>query len=171
MKAHTEERAYTRTSGPKRLPVQAPPLCRVQLIKERRRVIGEPISGPEEAYAIFSPLIEFADREHFAVILMDSPGRPLGVHIAHTGTLSMALVGAREIFRVAILANAASVILSHSHPSGDTKPSPEDLTATENLVKAGYLLDIPVEDHLILGDGEWLSLRRSHPKLFRSGGH
>jgi DNA repair protein RadC len=76
------------------------------------------------------------------------------------GDLSSALVHPREVFKPAILSNAASVILAHNHPSGDPQPSPEDCAVTRRLQEAGQILGIEVLDHVIIGDASrWASLR------------
>ena len=75
------------------------------------------------------------------------------------GSLNASIVHPRELFREAINCRAAAVILAHNHPSGDPTPSPEDVALTRKLVEAGSLLDIPVLDHLILGDGKFISLK------------
>lgn len=78
------------------------------------------------------------------------------------GTLNASLVSARDVFKAAILCNAASIVLGHNHPSGDVTPSPEDLHVTEILQKAGKLMDIEVLDHVIIGEeGSYHSLKRS----------
>jgi DNA repair protein RadC len=77
------------------------------------------------------------------------------------GILNSSLVAPREVFRAMIAANAAAVILAHNHPSGDPTPSPDDRIITEQLVAAGRLLDIPVHDHIILGDGRYVSFVES----------
>jgi DNA repair protein RadC len=64
-----------------------------------------------------------------------------------------------EVFRPAIIQNAAGMIVAHNHPSGDIKPSPQDVSLTETLVNAGRHLDIPILDHLIIANGQWLSMR------------
>jgi len=80
--------------------------------------------------------------------------------IVAIGTLSNTLVHPREVFYPAIRHKAASVILVHNHPSGDPSPSKEDYEVTKNLVEVGKLMGIPVNDHLIIGDANFISLRQ-----------
>jgi DNA repair protein RadC len=96
---------------------------------------------------------EFA--EVFWILALDAQHRIiLSAPIAITrGTLTSSLVHPREVFRAAIVAGAAAVILCHNHPSGDTTPSADDRLVTQQLVEAGKLLDIPVHDHIIVSDG------------------
>jgi DNA repair protein RadC len=104
-----------------------------------------------------------AKKEHFYAILLDSKGKILRLAEVHIGTLTMSLVGPREVFREAIRDGASSIILAHNHPSGDPSPSPEDLEVTRRLVDLGDLLDIPVLDHVIVGEGKrFTSLRRKN---------
>jgi DNA repair protein RadC len=84
------------------------------------------------------------------------------------GSLTAALVHAREVFKPAVLANAAAVILAHNHPSGDPEPSREDRELTERLVKAGRLLGITVLDHVIVGEERFYSFADQH--LIPNGG-
>src|SRR5882724_3980415 len=94
-----------------------------------------------------------ADREHFVVILLDQKHGIIGINTVSIGSLTASIVNPREVFKPAILANAAALICSHNHPSSDPTPSREDRALTTRLVEAGKLLSIPVVDHLILGDG------------------
>jgi DNA repair protein RadC len=98
-------------------------------------------------------------REHFYSILMDSKGSVLRAVPVHIGTLTMSLVGPREVFREAIREGASSLIVAHNHPSGDPEPSPEDVEVTLRLAEVGELLDIPLLDHVIIGDKRHVSLK------------
>lgn len=134
-------------------PPASVPVCRVQLVRETSRVLKVAIEGAEDA----------ADREHLAILMLDAKNRLLGVHTVGIGTLSGALIAPREVFKAAILANAASIIVGHNHPSGDPTPSPEDYRVTECLKSAGELLEIPVLDHLVIGEhGAFTSLRSTN---------
>ena len=96
------------------------------------------------------------DRECFAVALLDRKNRVTGFHVVSIGCLQGTLVHPREVFKAAILANAAAIIALHNHPSGDPTPSAEDREVTQRLRAAGELLDIPLLDHVILAaDGYW----------------
>lgn len=84
----------------------------------------------------------------------------VAVHRCHVGSLNSSIVHPREVFKSAILNNVASVILAHQHPSGDIKPSMEDINVTKRLVEAGKLLGIEVLDHLIVNsDNSFTSLK------------
>jgi DNA repair protein RadC len=93
------------------------------------------------------------DREHFMVILLDRKNAPIGINTVSIGSLTASVVHMREVFKPAILANAAAILCGHNHPSGDPAPSHEDRALTQRLVDAGKLLGIAVLDHIVLGDG------------------
>jgi DNA repair protein RadC len=104
-------------------------------------------------------MLENEDREHFTVVLLDARNRVVGVNTVSIGTLTASLVHPREVFKPAILANAAAIIVAHNHPSGDPEPSNEDVAITQRLGEAGALLGIRLLDHLVLGaDGAFVSL-------------
>jgi DNA repair protein RadC len=98
--------------------------------------------------------------ECFVVLLLNTRRRVRGHHFVSVGTLDTILVHAREVFRIAIAANAAAVIGMHNHPSGEPMPSPGDITVTRDLVRAGQLLKIELLDHIIVGNPGHCSLRQ-----------
>ncbi|MFI5387146.1 MAG: DNA repair protein RadC [Fimbriimonadales bacterium] len=113
----------------------------------------------EDVYALLDHL-KYEKQEHFVVVLLDAKQKVMRVETVHIGTLSMSPVGPREVFRIAIREGASSIIVAHNHPSGDPTPSPEDLEVTKRLVEVGKLLDIPVIDHVIIGDPGSVSFQR-----------
>lgn len=136
------------------------PVCRVQLVRERTRVLRATIETVEDAAEALAEHLAHEDREHFAILMLDAKNHLLGIHTVAIGVLTGALVAPREVFKAAILANAASIIVGHNHPSGDPTPSPEDHLVTERLRSAGELLDIPVLDHVVVGEwGSFVSIR------------
>ena len=92
------------------------------------------------------------DVENLMVTYLNTRHRPIGWQVISTGTIDTLLVHPREIFKGAIVVNSASIVLAHNHPSGDATPSEADIKITRNLIKAGELLRIPVQDHLVLGN-------------------
>lgn len=104
--------------------------------------------------------LRYEMKEHFVAILLDAKAHIMRTATVHVGTLTMSIVGLREVFREAIREGASSVIVAHNHPSGDPEPSPEDIAITKELVQAGKLLDIPVLDHVIIGERRAVSLRQ-----------
>ncbi len=98
-------------------------------------------------------------QEQLRTVLLDTKNHVLRVVTVYAGSLNAAVVRVGEVFREAIRANSASIIVVHNHPSGDPTPSPEDVRMTEMLVDAGKLLDIEVLDHLVIGHNCYVSLK------------
>jgi len=127
---------------------------------------GAYATTPEAALSVLEPLRDRA-QEHFLAITVDVRMKILAVHTITIGTATASLVHARELFRPAILDNAASVILAHNHPSGDCSPSYADLETTAKLRKAGEIMGIQVIDHIIVSKTDHRSLRATNPELFQ----
>jgi DNA repair protein RadC len=83
----------------------------------------------------------------------------IAYHEVSRGTLDATLVHPREVFKAALLANAATIVLAHNHPSGNPAPSPDDMALTRRLIDAGRLLGVDVLDHIVIGDGRYVSFR------------
>ena len=111
------------------------------------------------------PLLQHEPSEVFAVLFLSTRHHVLAYHEVGRGTLDTVLVTPREVFKAAILANAAAVILCHSHPSGDPTPSPDDVALTGRLAAAGTLLGIEVLDHIIVGRRRLRELARTRVSL------
>lgn len=111
------------------------------------------ISGPEDVYALLRGRLAHLDRERFVVLLLTTKNAVISTPTVSIGTLSAAIVHPREVFKPAIQAGAAAVILAHNHPSGHVEPSREDREVTRRISDAGETLGISVIDHLIIGDG------------------
>jgi len=114
---------------------------------------------PSHVAEMFKPQIGHLRQEVFAIVLLNSSGKYLLSEIITKGTLNASLVHPREVFRPAIQNSAASIILLHNHPSGQLQPSQDDLKITQQLVASGKIIDIPVLDHIIVTDTDYLSLR------------
>ena len=99
--------------------------------------------------------------EHFVVLLLDTQLQLIRRQTVHIGTLDQSLAGVREVFREAIQAGAASIILAHNHPSGDPTPSPEDRLTTREFSEAGQILNIHVIDHVIVGNPQSFSFTKA----------
>jgi len=105
------------------------------------------------------------DTENFIVVHLSVRKKPIGFEVISNGTLDTLLVHPREVFKSAIIANSASIVICHNHPSGDPSPSDADIKVTRDLIRAGQLLKIEVLDHVILGRAtpeqpkSWSSLR------------
>ena len=138
---------------------------------ELARRLSEPrdkqptVAAPSDAAAVLRPRLRDLDREFFCALLLNTKNALLKVSEVSKGSLNASIVEPREVFKDAIAASAASMILAHNHPSGDPTPSSEDIAITKRLVKAGELLNIAVLDHIILGqrtqgrDQDFVSLK------------
>jgi len=128
------------------------------------------ILSPEEKTSIHSPedaadLVRYEMsallQEHLRVILLDTRNNVLGIENIYIGSLNSSMVRIGELFKPAIQRSAASLIIVHNHPSGDPSPSPEDIALTRSVIKAGELLNIDVLDHLVIGQGKYISMKNS----------
>lgn len=118
------------------------------------------ISRPEDIVRLVRSRLTGKKKECFLCVPLNRRNAVLGnEEIISVGTLDSSLVDPREVFRQAILKNAASVIIAHNHPSGNTEPSAEDIDITKRLVKAGQMLGIEVLDHVIVSDAGHCSLK------------
>jgi DNA repair protein RadC len=98
-------------------------------------------------------------REQFRILLLDTRNQVMRVSTVSIGSLTESIVHPREVFREAIRHSCAAIIAVHNHPSGDPSPSPEDIQVTQRLAEAGRLIGIEVLDHVIVGDGRFVSLK------------
>lgn len=119
------------------------------------------IEHPSHAYYLLKDELEHEKREHFVVILQDVKGYVICHELISIGSLSQTLVHPREVFYPAIRHKAASLIVAHNHPSGDPTPSPQDFELTKVLVNASTIMNIPLHDHLIIGQQGYVSLRQA----------
>jgi DNA repair protein RadC len=99
------------------------------------------------------------ENEHLRVMLLDTRNRLIKIVEVYRGSLNSSFIRIGELFRAAIRANAAAIIVVHNHPSGDPTPSPEDVAVTKEIVNAGQLLDLQVLDHLTIGKNKFVSLK------------
>jgi DNA repair protein RadC len=123
---------------------------------------GQPevaIRGPRDVIDLLMPEMQELPHEEFRTVLLNTKNVVLDIPTIYKGTLNSSPIRVAEVFKPAILANAASFIAVHCHPSGDPTPSPEDVRVTAQLAKAGELLDIECLDHLIIGRGRYTSLK------------
>ncbi len=118
---------------------------------------GEPMRGPRDVWRFYAPRMEGLTVEEFHVAVLDAQHRLERDILVSRGILNSSLVHPREVFREAIAERAASIVLVHNHPSGDPTPSVDDRAITAQLVSAGRLLDIPIQDHIVLGRGRFVS--------------
>lgn len=125
----------------------------IRMVKEPPLISDKPIEGPESAVDIIADYLGDFDRELMVLVNLRSDGKPINMNVMSIGTINASLACPREALKVSILSNAASVMFFHNHPSGNLKPSREDIMATDKMIKAYRLLDIKVLDHIIVGPG------------------
>jgi DNA repair protein RadC len=113
-------------------------------------------TAPQQVYETFSFLMK-ETKEMFITLHLDGKNRIICMDLVSIGSLNQSIVHPREVFKTALLSNAAAIILVHQHPTGDPSPSSEDLSITKRLKEAGEIMGIKVLDHIIVGDGEYLS--------------
>jgi DNA repair protein RadC len=135
---------------------------KIKMVKESSALYNtNEVSNPDCAADIIRQYLDGVDREHFIVLCLNTKNRVIAINTVSIGSLNASITHPREVFKGAILANAAGIILAHNHPSNDTHPSREDIVSTERMIKAGRILDIPVLDHIIVGcdDHRYTSLK------------
>ncbi len=114
---------------------------------------------PQDVFDLLAPEMEALPREQMRVVLLDSRNRVLDVVMVYQGNVNTAVVRTAELFRDAVVANAPNVILVHNHPSGEPDASPEDVQMTRDAAQAARLLGIDLLDHVIVGQGRFVSLK------------
>jgi len=142
---------------------------KIYIVKEVvRRIMEAPaapplqIHGPEDVFRFLMPRFLHEQKEHFALVLLNTKNFIIATPTVSIGSLTASVVHPREIFAEAVVYHAASVILVHNHPSGDPSPSREDIAVTARLVKAGKIMDIPILDHVIIGEHSFSSLKEKN---------
>ena len=117
------------------------------------------INSPADAAALVQYEMSALEQEHLRVILLDRRNRVMDTAEVYKGSVSSSQIRIGEVFKEAIRKNASAVVVVHNHPSGDPTPSPDDVAVTRAIVQAGKLLDVEVLDHLVIGQGRWVSLK------------
>jgi DNA repair protein RadC len=126
---------------------------------EKRSLQSKPVTSPADIVEQIKSKIVNYTKEQFLVMSFDTRNRILGTDNISTGTLTASLVHPRETFESAIRRHAASIIISHNHPSGDTEPSEEDIKITRRLTEAGKVMGIEVLDHIIVTKNSYFSFK------------
>lgn len=129
-----------------------------------RRIVRRPaeekfqISSAEDAALYVMDRMRHLKKEHFLTLHLDTKHRVIAEEIVSIGCLDASIVHPREIFKAALKRSASAILCMHNHPSGDPTPSPEDIAVTRRLCEAGRLLGVDVLDHIVIGDGNFVSL-------------
>ena len=139
------------------------PRYRLMMVRDGSvRIRKAKLTAPEVAADLLKSYLKDLDREHFVVVALDTRMKPLGIHTVSIGSVDAAIVHPREVFKFAILSNATTILLGHNHPSGDRTPSEDDISLTKRLVEAGKVLGIDITDHLVIGNGDYYSMKRQN---------
>ncbi|MBM3958225.1 MAG: JAB domain-containing protein [SAR202 cluster bacterium] len=117
------------------------------------------ISSPADIAALLMPQMSGLEREHLKVVLLNTKNQVLAVHPVYVGSVNAAVVRPAEVFAEAVRRVCPALVVVHNHPSGDPAPSTEDVATTRRLAEAGRILDIDVLDHIVLGQGRFVSMR------------
>lgn len=123
--------------------------------------IGQRLTDARAAAALLSAILRDEPTEVFGILCLSVKNSVIAYHEVSRGTLDATLVHPREVFKAALLANAAGLVLAHNHPSGDPAPSSDDVALTNRLVAAGKLLGVTVLDHVIIGTGAHYSFQEA----------
>jgi len=140
-------------------------IVRTNLVREKSILYApRKITDPKDAVNLVKDVIGEPDRENFVVIALNTKNEFNQIQITSIGTINAALVHPREVFTGLMLCKASSFIAVHNHPSGDVKPSKEDINLTERLEASGALLGIQMLDHIIIGDDKYYSFKEEKSK-------
>lgn len=117
------------------------------------------VGSPADIAKLYMPEMSGYDREHMRIVLLNTKNQVVGADDLYIGSVNAALVRPAEVFATAVRRNLPAVMVVHNHPSGDPTPSPEDIRLTGQLVEAGKVLDVEVVDHIVIGQGRYVSMR------------
>ncbi len=120
------------------------------------------ITSPQDVSALVMEEMRYYKKEYFKIILLDTKNKVIEINTISIGSLNSSIVHPREVFLEAVKKSSASMILLHNHPSGEVQPSREDINITQRLIKAGDIMGIKVLDHIIIGDGNYLSFKEEN---------
>lgn len=142
--------------------------ARLCLCEERTLYSTAKIESPWDAADVLSREMKALPNEVVMVVNLDYANRPINFSLVSAGCISHSEVAVRDVFKTAILANAASIMVMHNHPSGQLSPGKPDKQLTKKIVDAGRLMDIPLMDHIIVAgiSGETYSFRENNPEIF-----
>ncbi|USK71252.1 JAB domain-containing protein [Peribacillus asahii] len=132
----------------------------IKMVKENSFLYPQRnVKSPEDAFILLKQFLGEVDREYFIVACLDTKNQPTAINVCHMGSLNASIVHPREVLKVAILSNSASIIVAHNHPSNDPTPSREDIEVTRRLTEAGKIVGIDILDHIIMGTDNFISLK------------
>jgi DNA repair protein RadC len=121
------------------------------------------VTNAYQAARVLAPVLAFEATEVFGVLCLTAPRRVIGWHEISRGSVDSAWAAPRDVFRMALLSNAAALILAHNHPSGEARPNDADRRLTKRMLEVANVVGIAILDHIIIGDHEYASLRAEGP--------
>lgn len=130
-------------------------------LSSRKYIREFSVKHPKFIANIFLEELRYEMKEYFYILLLDTKNRIISKEKISEGSLNASIVHPREVFKPAIKKSSNSIILVHNHPSGETTPSQDDINITNRLIEVGEIVGIKVLDHIIIGDGQYLSLKES----------
>jgi len=128
-----------------------------RILSQQKTLSDKKITSPQDIAEEFIPILRDEIKEQFIVVCLSTSNKIIRKEIISVGNLNSSIVHPREVFKVAVENNAASIILIHNHPSGNPEPSNEDISITKKLVEAGKMMEIPVFDHIIIAGNNYTS--------------
>ena len=124
-----------------------------------KRLFGTKVASPDDVVLFYNMQLKYQQRECLILLILDSKNRIIADEMMSLGTVNSSIADPREIFMTAIKKNGVAIILIHNHPSGDPTPSREDILTTDRIEKAGKLLGIELNDHIIIGQNTYISMK------------
>src|SRR5258706_126831 len=124
-----------------------------------RPIHREQVKSPHDIAAVFMLEMAHLDQEQLRVACLNTRNHLQKIHLVYQGSLNTSMIRVGEIYKEPLRLNSAAIIVAHNHPSGEPNPSPEDVLVTREIVEAGRLLDVECLDHLVIGQGKWVSMR------------
>ena len=121
------------------------------------------VTSPEQVAALVKTEMSLLPQESLRVVLLNTKNYVVAIREVYRGNVSSAQVRPAEVFREAVRETCPALIVVHNHPSGDPTPSPDDIAVTRDLLEAGKLLDIDLLDHIVVGGGQWVSMKQQRP--------
>lgn len=133
----------------------------IRLVDDPPLLSNRELTSPKKVVEFMGEELQKYDREFFCVLNLKTNNQVINMNVVSVGTLDMALVHPREVFKSAVLSNAAAIILLHNHPSGNCSPSLEDCRVTKRMMEAGAIMGIPVCDHVIVAGDNYYSFKEN----------
>lgn len=131
---------------------------KVRLVRENNQSY-KLVNNANDVIPVLRETMGVYDREHIVALYLNCKNQLVAIEETSIGTTSSCLVSPKEIFKTALLSNAAGVVLTHNHPTGDPTPSDNDIKFTHELISAGKILGVDVVDHIVIGEGKYVSLK------------